>query len=123
MDIQEVIQSLDFSSVGWMIATPIIFSIFDIVTGFIQAVINKDVESSKMRVGLLHKILICIVLVSGFVFDLSFNLPIIPKFISAYIVIMEIISILENLKKAGIDFSVFIDFFKLSKRGEKDETK
>lgn len=123
MDIQEVIQSLDFSSVGWMVATPIIFSVFDIVTGFIQAVINKDVESSKMRVGLLHKILICIVLVSGFVFGLSFNLPIIPKFISAYIVIMEIISILENLKKAGIDFSVFIDFFKLSKRGEKDETK
>lgn len=123
MDIQNIIQNLDFSSVGWMIATPIIFSIFDIITGFIQAVINKDVQSSKMRVGLLHKILICIVLVSGFVVGLSFNLPIISKFISAYIVVMEIISILENLKKAGLDFSVFLDFFKLTKKGESDETK
>ena len=123
MDIQNIIENLDFSSIGWMIATPIIFSIIDIVTGFIQAVINHDVQSSKMRVGLLHKILICIVLLAGFVFGLSFNLPVIPKFISGYIVIMEVISIFENLKKAGIDFSVFIDFFKLTKKGESDETK
>ena len=117
MDIQNIIENLDFSSLGWMIATPIIFSILDIVTGFIQAVINHDVQSSKMRVGLLHKILICIVLLAGFVFGLSFNLPVIPKFISGYIVIMEVISIFENLKKAGLDFSVFLDFFKLTKKG------
>ena len=123
MDIQNIIENLDFSSLGWMIATPIIFSILDIVTGFIQAVINHDVQSSKMRVGLLHKILICIVLLAGFVFGLSFNLPVIPKFISGYIVIMEVISIFENLKKAGLDFSVFLDFFKLTKKGESDETK
>lgn len=123
MDIQNIIQSLDFSSFGWVIATPIIFSILDIITGFIQAVINKDVQSSKMRTGLLHKVLICIVLLAGFVFGFAFNLMQIPRFISAYIVIMETISILENLKKSGIDFSVFIDFFKVTKKGEKDETK
>ena len=61
MNIQEVINSLDFSSLAWQVFTPIIFSVVDILTGFIQALINNSVSSKVMRVGLLHKILIIIV--------------------------------------------------------------
>ena len=123
MNIQEVINSLDFSSLAWQVFTPIIFSVVDILTGFIQAMINNSVSSKVMRVGLLHKILIIIVVMLGFVGGAAFNLPVIPKFICGYIVIMETISIFENLAKAGLDVRELVKFFKLgskNKEGEKD---
>lgn len=121
MNIQEVINSLDFSNLAWQVFTPIIFSVVDIITGFIQAIINDSVSSKVMRVGLLHKILIIIVVMLGFVGGAAFNLPIIPKFICGYIVIMETISIFENLSKAGLDVKELLKFFKLSKASEKGE--
>ena len=65
MEIIELLKTLDFSNFGWIIATPIIFSIADILTGLIQAIINDDVKSKKMREGLLHKTLIIIVLLQS----------------------------------------------------------
>ena len=62
MNIQEILQTLNFSSVAWQILAPCIFSICDVITGFIQAVINKDVDSQIMRNGLLHKVLIVIII-------------------------------------------------------------
>ena len=100
MEIEEIIKNLDFSSLGWQIATPIIFSVADIITGFIQAVINNDVQSKKMRQGLLHKVLIIIILLLSFVASITFNISIISKFVAIYIIVMETISIFENLKKA-----------------------
>ena len=51
---------LNFSSLMWQIITPLIFSICDIFTGYLQALINKNVNSSKMRIGLIHKMLLII---------------------------------------------------------------
>ena len=121
MNIQEVINSLDFSSLAWQVFTPIIFSVVDILTGFIQAMINNSVSSKVMRVGLLHKILIIIVVMLGFVGGAAFNLPIIPKFICGYIVIMETISIFENLAKAGLDVRELLKFFKLGSKNKEGE--
>lgn len=123
MNVQEIVNNLDFSSLAWQVFTPIIFSVVDIVTGFIQALINNNVSSKVMRVGLLHKILIIIVIITGFVGGMAFNLPIIPKFICGYIVIMETISIFENLAKAGLDIKELIKFFKLSKASNEGEEK
>lgn len=121
MNIQEVINSLDFSSIAWQVFTPIIFSVVDILTGFIQAMINNNVSSKVMRVGLLHKILIIIVVMLGFVGGAAFNLPVIPKFICGYIVIMETISIFENLAKAGLDVRELLKFFKLGSKNKEGE--
>lgn len=118
MEIQEIIQQLDFSNLGWQIATPIIFSIADIITGFIQAVINNDVRSRKMREGLLHKILIIIILLLSFVASATFNLSMISKFVCVYIIIMETISIFENLAKAGIDFKELKKIFFIGGKNE-----
>lgn len=123
MNIQEIVNNLDFSSLAWQVFAPIIFSVVDIITGFIQAVINNNVSSKVMRVGLLHKILIVIVITTGFVGGMAFNLPIIPKFICGYIIIMETISIFENLSKAGLDVKELIKFFKLSKASNEGEEK
>lgn len=123
MEIEEIIKNLDFSSLGWQIATPIIFSIADIITGFIQAVINSDVQSKKMRQGLLHKVLIIIILLLSFVASITFNISIISKFVAIYIIVMETISIFENLKKAGINFDELLKIFIIGKKEKKENEK
>lgn len=103
MDLSVMVEKLNFANVIWQIATPLIFSLLDIVTGYIQALINKNVDSQKMRNGLLHKFLIVIILVSSFIIQFAFNINYISSFVCVYIVLMEISSIIENMKKAGID--------------------
>lgn len=112
MDINNLIETLNFSNYFWQIFTPVLFSFIDIITGYIQAVINYEVDSSIMRQGLLHKILIILVIIMSCVLDVTFNLSIITKFISIYIIVMELTSILENLNKAGLDFGKVTDILK-----------
>lgn len=111
MEIVELLKTLNFANFGWQIATPIIFSIGDFLTGFIQAVINDDVQSKKMREGLLHKSLIVIVLILSVVASITFNINLISQFVSGYIILMETISIFENLKKAGLNFDDLLKIF------------
>jgi len=103
---------LKFTHLAWQIATPMIFSLSDILTGYIQAVINHDVDSQKMRVGLLHKALIIIVLILSYVVSYAFGLEFISSFISIYIIFMESVSITENLKKAGVEVGKIGQFLK-----------
>ena len=112
MELETILNTLNFSNIAWQILTPIIFSLADVLTGFIQAIINKNVDSSVMRNGLLHKILIIIVVFLGFVIDATFSLNIVAKIICSYIIIMELTSILENLKKAGLDFGPVTEILK-----------
>lgn len=112
MDLFEFITTLNFSSVMWEITTPLIFSVADIVTGYIQAVINKNVDSQKMRVGLLHKALIVMVIILSFVIRFAFNLKYISSFVCIYVIFMEFTSIIENLKKSGVDFGNLGKFLK-----------
>ena len=107
MDLYEIIKDLNFTSVAWQIFTPLCFSLADFVTGYIQAVINHDVQSKKMRVGLLHKTLIFLVIILSFIVHLAFDLKYVSSFVCIYVVLMEIISIMENLKKAGLDVGNF----------------
>ena len=112
MEIQEILQNIHFSSIYWQILAPCIFSLCDILTGFIQAIINKNIDSKIMRTGLLHKVLIIIILLLSFIADLSFNLNFVSKIVCGYIILMESISILENLKKAGVDVGKLAEILK-----------
>lgn len=103
MDLSYLINNLNFSNLIWQIVTPLIFSLFDIITGYIQALINKNVDSQKMRNGLLHKILIVIIIILSFVVEYAFSIKFISPVVCIYVILMESVSILENLKKAGID--------------------
>lgn len=118
MEIEILLEKLNFSNIAWQIGVPLIFSLADIITGYIQAVINKCVDSQKMRVGLLHKVLIALVIILSFVMGFAFNISFIPKTVCAYVFIMESVSILENLKKAGIDIGKLANILK-----EKEENK
>ena len=119
MELNEIIETLDFSSILWQILTPIIFSLSDVLTGFIQAIINNNLDSKIMRHGLLHKVLIILLVILSFVVDKTFNLPILSKIVCIYIIVMETISIFENLKKAGLNFGKLTDLLKIKGKEEK----
>lgn len=82
-----------------------VLMISDIVTGLLNAIKKKEVKSSKMREGLWHKcgFLMIIGLSFGIEYaqtlvDLGFSIPLtIP--ICTYIIVGELISVLENINK------------------------
>lgn len=109
---EELFNNLQFSNIIWQLIAPLIFSGVDILTGYIQAVINKNVDSKIMREGLLHKFLLIVAILLGYVIKYAFNLNFVAPAITIYICIMEIMSILENLKKAGVDLGKLGDILK-----------
>lgn len=78
---EELLNNLQFSNIVWQVITPLIFSGFDILTGYIQAVINKNVDSKIMREGLLHKCLLIVAIVIGYVVQYAFNLNLVAQVI------------------------------------------
>ena len=112
---EEIIKTLSFSSIAWQVITPLIFSGLDILTGYIQAVINKNVDSKVMREGLLHKCLLIVAIIIGYVVEYAFNLSAVVQVITIYICIMEVMSILENLKKSGLDLGKLGEILKIKK--------
>lgn len=115
MNLEELVQSLNFSSVAWQILAPVIFSLADVITGFIQAVINHDVKTYVMREGLLHKVLIILIVFLSFVADITFSLNIISKIVCIYVILMETLSVCENLTKAGIDLKYLTKILNIGK--------
>lgn len=113
MSFEEILGSLNFTNIIWQIITPLIFMLADIITGVIQAVINKNLDSQKMREGLLRKLGLVLIIILSFIIQYAFNISIISKAIIIYIVLMESLSIIENLKKAGIDFGKFGELLKV----------
>lgn len=90
----------------WHIAAIVAaFVVMDLVTGVMQAVANKTLDSTKMRAGLWHKcgfimtiILAALVEWSMQFVDLGFTLPLfIP--VCVFISLTEIVSIFENVCK------------------------
>lgn len=117
----ENLENLHFYNNFWQIFTPLIFSLFDILTGYIQARINNNVSSKIMREGLLHKFLLIIVIVISYILQISLQIKSLATIVCIYIVLMELTSICENLKKAGINTKLLSIF--LGKEENKDEIK
>ena len=109
---EELMQTLTFSSILWQVITPLIFSGLDILTGYIQALINKAVDSKVMREGLLHKCLLIVAILIGYIVEYAFGIKAVAQVITVYICVMEVMSIAENLKKAGVDLGKLGDILK-----------
>ena len=118
MNIEQIINSLNFTNIFWQGGATLLFMIGDIVSGLIQAIINKNLDSQKMREGLLRKILLILVVILSFIFQYAFGIPQISKIVCIYIVIMEIISIFENLKKSGINLGKLGEILKIKNDNE-----
>ena len=112
-------EQVHFTSIYWMFLLPAMAAGADILTGLLQAGINNCYNSSVMRKGLYRKLgeLGCVIM--AFAVSQAITLPInITSCVSIYIVIMELISVLENLSAAGVPFPVWV-LKKLKKAADK----
>ena len=105
------------------------FIVLDVLTGFTQAVVNKTVDSSVMRLGLWHKsayvmaiILALLCEYATIYMELGFTLPITLP-ICAFICMTEIVSIIENLGKTNPELlnNNFLNFFSQARTRRKDD--
>lgn len=89
---------------AWGIALACVMMVADVVVGFIVAAINEKISSTKMRNGLLHKVLMLILIFVCLAIEIGVShtsaLPYdVPtcEVVCGYIIIMEFVSVLENI--------------------------
>lgn len=99
-----------------------VFIIFDIITGIMQAIKNKELSSEKLRQGAWHKMgLIMFICLAYFIdygtgyLQLGFDVPIVMP-LCVYISLTETVSIVENIMKLDpeLEGSKIASFFKTS---------
>lgn len=104
-----IFEQITFTSQTWVWALPIIMMAFDIVTGYLNAWAKHEIQSSKMRSGIVKKAgeisAILILEIITFAVQIPFDLV---KFFSALITFTEINSIIENLDKMGVPIPVWL---------------
>ena len=109
MDLGEL--NITYSHEYWLFLLPLIGAASDIITGWIQASVNSSWDSTKMRKGLYRKAGELLVVLLGCVAEYAVPMARdahIATFLSLYIVLMEIISVIENLDHAGVVIPAFL---------------
>lgn len=109
MDIGKILNEIHFASMTWLLLIPVAMMAIDIITGLLYAWSTKSFESAKMRTGLAKKCGEILIILIGMLFVYGTNIPTyILTGISAYIIFMELMSVLENLDKLGVPIPAFI---------------
>lgn len=105
----ELTEELHYSHEYWIFLLPLVLIASDVVSGWIQATINSTWDSTKMRKGLFRKggemMVVVIAWIVGIALPMDINIAL---FASVYIVIMEALSVLENLDLAGIPMPTWL---------------
>lgn len=105
----QMMRNFKFRNEFWCLILPILLMAFDILTGFINAWAKREIESSKLRTGLSKKVGEIAILVIGELFFFAMRLPAgVMTLISVYIILMELVSIFENLDKLGVPIPGFV---------------
>jgi len=109
MDIVVFLENFQFRNEFWILILPVSLMAIDIITGLLYAWSTETFKSKKMRSGLSKKVGEITILVIGELFSYGMRIPpVIMAGISAYIIFMEFMSIMENLKKLGVPIPGFI---------------
>ena len=105
----EVLQSFRFRNEWWVLVLPISLMAIDVVTGLLKAFVTKTFQSSVLRAGGCKKAGEVAVLGVGELFTCALVLPdYVMIMVSAYIVFMEIMSIIENVDKLCVPIPAFV---------------
>lgn len=89
---------------------PLIFMFCDVVSGLAKAYVQKNLISNKMRSGIIKKCgeMMIIILTAVVVYSVQWPHQIIA-IVSVYMILMEIISIMENLDGIGVPIPKWIE--------------
>ena len=105
------LSQITYTHAYWIFLFPLIGAAADVLTGWIQASVNGTWDSTKMRRGLYRKAGEFAVVLLGYVAECAVLVAAeahVATFLSMYIVIMETLSVIENLDQAGIVIPAFI---------------
>ena len=108
------------------------FIVIDIISGYLQAIANKCVDSSVMRTGFWHKLALILALILAAMIDSAISIePLIsqalgisaPIFEGAciFVIAMEATSTLENIKRIYPDLKSKTMFGMLGKSSETED--
>lgn len=92
----------------WAFGCVFIFMLCDILSGFLQAVVNHNVQSVKIREGIVHKASIALIIFAVYALELTAKhvaglhidgLGTVP--VCVIVILMELVSIWENVCSAN----------------------
>lgn len=114
----------------YIIIAVVIAILFDIVTGLIKAVYFGNINSTNLRKGLLHKstelLTVCGAAIMEYglnYIELGFDIPLL-KALGVYIVLMEVISVIENISEVNPALGKFLKpYLEKLKNGEEEDGK
>lgn len=96
----------------WAMLLACVMMLGDVLSGFVGACVRHDVQSTKMREGIGHKILLMIIIALAYILGVGLqhvsgaNITVpSTEVVCAYIIVMELASIMENVNKAWPEFS------------------
>lgn len=109
-EITNIFTDVSFHEGGWIMLIPVTLMGIDVLTGIIHAWATGHLKSYKMREGLGRKFGEIMILFIGQLFTAGMNFPFyLLSAFSLYIILMETVSICENLKKLGVPIPKFVD--------------
>lgn len=109
MDISEMLQMFQSTSNYRVLIVPFALMVFDFITGISHAWATGHLKSYRMREGLNKKVGEITMIIIGCLFNWALNVPKYVVYgIVLYVIIMELISICENLDKMGVPIPKFI---------------
>lgn len=107
-EINAVLSSFHFANMVWVLIIPCVLMAVDFAAGLLNAWLKGEVKSAKMRNGLGKKIGELVILLLGELFSYGMGLPKgLLEGVSLYIILMELLSIFENLAKLGVPIPSF----------------
>ena len=110
MDWRYFVENFQFVSLGWAFILPISLEVIDFLTGYINACIKKERKSSIMRQGGGKKFGEAMCLLTAQLITWAMGIPTAFVYLVAmYISFMELISIIENVKKLGVPAPTGVD--------------
>ena len=112
----------------WSIIMACVMMLADVIVGFSGAAVRHDISSTKMREGIVHKIMLLVLIAVAYVLGVGLvhvsgmnaEIPS-TEVVCWYVVVMELASILENISKAWPEFSGTSLFKYFSKMTGDDE--
>lgn len=102
MELNQIIESIEWTNIMWAILSPLILIVLDVLTGVVKAWRNNDFDSSKMRAGLSKKFGEIVYILVGILTKFAIGTNVIVYFLVGYICFMEISSLLENCDELGV---------------------
>lgn len=110
MELFNLMPKMKFVSEFVFYLVPLIFMLCDIVSGIAKAYVQKNIISHKMRSGIIKKCgeMMIILLTAVVAYSVQWPHQIIA-IVSVYMILMEIISIMENLDEIGVPIPKWIE--------------